>query len=40
VGYTAFSELCKDLHGVIDVLWLSGTRKCHPWPRHIQQVLT
>ncbi|KAH6690291.1 meiotic recombination protein DMC1 [Plectosphaerella plurivora] len=25
VGYTAFSELCKDLHGVIDVLWLSGT---------------
>lgn len=30
VGYTAFSELCKDLHGVIDVLWLSGTRTCRP----------
>lgn len=27
VGYADFSELCKDLHGVIDVLWLSGTRK-------------
>ncbi|TQN73557.1 hypothetical protein CSHISOI_01933, partial [Colletotrichum shisoi] len=25
VGYKAFAELCKDLHGVIDILWLSGT---------------
>ncbi|KAK2034061.1 meiotic recombination protein DMC1 [Colletotrichum zoysiae] len=25
VGYKTFAELCKDLHGVIDVLWLSGT---------------
>ncbi|KAF6835011.1 meiotic recombination protein DMC1 [Colletotrichum musicola] len=24
-GYTNFAELCKDLHGVIDVLWLSAT---------------
>ncbi|KAK1971419.1 hypothetical protein LY78DRAFT_676845 [Colletotrichum sublineola] len=25
VGYKTFAELCKDLHSVIDVLWLSGT---------------
>ncbi|KAF4810406.1 hypothetical protein CGCSCA5_v010698 [Colletotrichum siamense] len=25
VGYKTFAELCKDLHGVIDVLWLSAT---------------
>ncbi|KZL83026.1 meiotic recombination protein dmc1 [Colletotrichum incanum] len=25
VGYKTFAELCKDLHGVIDILWLSGT---------------
>ncbi|GKT50891.1 uncharacterized protein ColSpa_11072 [Colletotrichum spaethianum] len=25
IGYKTFAELCKDLHGVIDVLWLSGT---------------
>lgn len=29
VGYKTFAELCKDLHAVIDVLWLSGTRKNH-----------
>ncbi|KAM0499624.1 hypothetical protein ACHAO3_006247 [Verticillium nonalfalfae] len=26
VGYAGFSELCKDLQSIIDVLWLSGTR--------------
>lgn len=26
VGYKTFAELCKDVHGVIDVLWLSATR--------------
>lgn len=26
VGYTSFSEVCKDLDSVINVLWLSGTR--------------
>ncbi|OLN81151.1 hypothetical protein CCHL11_09548 [Colletotrichum chlorophyti] len=25
VGYKNFAELCKDLHSIIDVLWLSGT---------------
>jgi hypothetical protein len=30
VGYKSFSELCKDLCGVVDVLWLSGTRKWKP----------
>ncbi|KAH6897497.1 meiotic recombination protein DMC1 [Thelonectria olida] len=25
VGYKSFSELCKDLSGVVNVLWLSGT---------------
>ncbi|EFQ28413.1 meiotic recombination protein DMC1 [Colletotrichum graminicola] len=25
VGYKTFAELCNDLHGVVDVLWLSGT---------------
>ncbi|KAL0942127.1 meiotic recombination protein DMC1 [Colletotrichum truncatum] len=25
IGYKSFTELCKDLHNVIDVLWLSGT---------------
>ncbi|KAG7112047.1 hypothetical protein HYQ45_012798 [Verticillium longisporum] len=25
VGYAGFSELCKDLQSIIDVLWLSGT---------------
>lgn len=27
VGYRNFTELCKDLHSVIDVLWLSATRE-------------
>ncbi|KAF9882418.1 meiotic recombination protein dmc1 [Colletotrichum karsti] len=25
IGYKSFAELCKDLHSVIDVLWLSAT---------------
>lgn len=32
-GYQNFSELCKDLDAVINVLWLSGTRKfLSPFP--------
>jgi hypothetical protein len=32
-GYESFAELAKDLEGVIDVVWLSGTRETHPtWP--------
>lgn len=27
VGYKSFSEVCKDLDGVVNVLWLSGTRE-------------
>lgn len=27
VGYKSMSEVCKDIHKIIDVLWLSGTRK-------------
>lgn len=27
VGYTSFTEIAKDLHKIVDVLWLSGTRK-------------
>jgi hypothetical protein len=26
VGYKSFSEVCRDLDGVVNVLWLSGTR--------------
>ena len=26
-GYESFGELAKDLNGVIDVVWMSGTRK-------------
>jgi hypothetical protein len=25
-GYKTMAELCKDLEGVIDIVWLSGTR--------------
>lgn len=28
VGYRSFSEVCKDLDSVVNVLWLSGTREC------------
>lgn len=28
-GYGSVSELCKDLEALVDVLWLSGTRKDH-----------
>lgn len=27
VGYTRFAELCSDLDAIVNVLWLSGTRK-------------
>lgn len=27
VGYKSFSEVCKDLDNVVNVLWLSGTRE-------------
>lgn len=26
-GYKSFAELCKDLDEVINIIWLSGTRK-------------
>lgn len=29
VGYRSFSEVCRDLDGAVNVLWLSGTRKSH-----------
>lgn len=28
VGYKSMSELCKDVEALINILWLSGTRKC------------
>lgn len=31
-GYTSFAELCKDLNGAIDILWLSATRKSDIYP--------
>jgi hypothetical protein len=27
VGYQSFGELCRDVDGIINVLWLSGTRE-------------
>lgn len=27
VGFTSFTEVAKELDGVVNVLWLSGTRK-------------
>lgn len=30
VGYRGFAEACKDLDGVVNVLWLSATRKSKP----------
>ncbi len=26
VGYKTFGELCRDVDGIVNVLWLSGTR--------------
>jgi hypothetical protein len=26
VGYKTFGEVCRDLDGIVNVLWLSGTR--------------
>lgn len=30
IGYRNIGELCKDIEGLLDVLWLSGTRKNPP----------
>jgi hypothetical protein len=27
MGYKSFGEVCRDLDGIVNVLWLSGTRK-------------
>lgn len=27
IGYKSFSEVCRDLDVVVNVLWLSGTRE-------------
>jgi hypothetical protein len=27
VGYKTFGEVCRDLDAIVNVLWLSGTRK-------------
>lgn len=32
VGYTRFAELCSDLDAIVNVLWLSGTRKIAALP--------
>lgn len=28
VGYKSIGELCKDAEALLDIIWLSGTRKC------------
>ena len=27
-GYTSFRQVCEDLDGIVNVVWLSGTRGC------------
>lgn len=27
IGYKSFAEVCRDLDGIVNVLWLSGTRE-------------
>jgi hypothetical protein len=27
VGFNSFGEVCRELDGIVNVLWLSGTRK-------------
>lgn len=43
-GYKSMAELCKDVDDVINILWLSGTRKCNTYtallPMHYYQALT
>jgi hypothetical protein len=29
VGYTSMREVCKDLGDMVDVLWISGTRRLY-----------
>lgn len=36
VGYKSFSEVCRDLDTVVNVLWLSGTRRCTSIPTFIR----
>jgi hypothetical protein len=28
-GYKSIAEICKDLNEVVNIVWLSGTRKFH-----------
>lgn len=28
-GYNSMAEVCKDLDEVVNIMWLSGTRKCY-----------
>lgn len=30
VGYKGAGELCKDIEALMDIIWLSGTRKTAP----------
>lgn len=32
VGYKNVGELCRDIDALLDILWLSGTRKNLLWP--------
>lgn len=36
VGYKSMGELCKELEPVIDITWLSGTRKLPPTFGYLQ----
>lgn len=36
-GYTSMAEVCKDLDEVVNIVWLSGTRKCHPCSHTIER---
>ena len=39
-GYKSMGELCKDLEGVINIVWLSGTRTCPCAALYYRAVLT
>lgn len=32
MGYKNVGELCRDIETLLDILWLSGTRKSILWP--------
>lgn len=38
VGFKAFGEVCKELDGIVNVLWLSGTRKPTPRKKPIESI--